>query len=598
MKNFATPHSHPASLDSASTVEAFANREVELDSGSLTCTDHGTLQAAHQVYEIAKKKKLIPIVGIEGYFRDDNCPILKRLGIPKTDPDIRPKGVDEDEWRSKHPDGSYYGYLKYNHLTLHAMDYKAYLCLVKLLSKADDRAERHGSERKPLFDWGDVEEIASHNVTAGSSCLVGMTQNHLTIQNNPDGARAYFEHLHHLFKDRFYVEVFPHVCTHNWVSKVFVELEDEQGVRTKQAYYTNKKLRTNLNEPKGVEAEELAAKFEHGGYTHLCEVMNYRRWEPLEKPLKIVGVQQVEDFLQNECTQHAPNGDVQRVGNIFVMGMAKKYGIKCLVSDDSHFASPEDKIVQDIRLAQGGGAWRFHKSYHRMSSDEAWSYFQANFPKTVDQKTFDEWIDNSHEWRDRFKDFRMDTTPSLPTKFFPADTLGHTKKLIQQHGRMRMTREYVDRLKQEIQILHRNGTIDLLPYFMIDEEVCRLYENQGMLTGAGRGSAAGLLLSYLLGITHIDPLEYGLSLDRFITLDRIKSGKHPDVDQDLSDRDILLGKVTDVVEVEMEDGTKHLLPEDLRIETEQGTMTVLEAVSSGADVKPWWVVEDKASTQE
>lgn len=58
---------------------------------------------------------------------------------------------------------------------------------------------------------------------------------------------------------------------------------------------------------------------------------------------------------------------------------------------------------------------------------------------------------------------------------------------------------------------------------------------------AVHNSAAGVLLPYLFGITHIDPLKHDLSLDRFGTIDRFQSGKMPDIDLDLSDRDFLVG---------------------------------------------------------
>lgn len=56
---------------------------------------------------------------------------------------------------------------------------------------------------------------------------------------------------------------------------------------------------------------------------------------------------------------------------------------------------------------------------------------------------------------------------------------------------------------------------------------------------AVHNSAGGVLISYLLGITHVNPLKHNLSLDRFLTLDRIKSGKMPDIDTDFADRDWL-----------------------------------------------------------
>src|SRR6266404_6907339 len=77
-------HVHPGSLDTASSPEAFAEREIELGTGTLTCTDHGTLSSARKIYDLAKDKGLIPKIGLEAYVRDPNCPILCSQGhIPK-----------------------------------------------------------------------------------------------------------------------------------------------------------------------------------------------------------------------------------------------------------------------------------------------------------------------------------------------------------------------------------------------------------------------------------------------------------------------------------------------------------------------------------
>lgn len=583
-KQFATCHCHPASLDSASTPEAFAKREVELGSGVITCTDHGSLAAAQQIYALGKKNGLIPVIGLEGYFRDDDCPILKANGIQKTT--SIPRGMDHDEWKTAHPDGSFYDYLKYMHVSLHFMDHDAYLCAVRLLSKADARAERHGSERKALFSWSDLEELAAHNVTATSSCLVGMVQRHLLDHKNTDVAKAYFNRMHHLFNDRFYVEVFPHVCSHNWVNKVFLHVEAPDGTPSILKHYGGKIYRTNRMEESGISVDELAQNYRPGYHTDLVEVKNYRKWEQLDPPLRLKNVEKKEDFFQNECSPSAPDGDIQWGTNMFVLGMAKKHNVPVLIADDSHFAHPEEKVVQDVRLAQQGD-WKFWGSYHRQSSEEAWEYFRDKM--SVQESVFESWIENTHDWAGRFKDFKMDTKPSLPTKFYPKDSLAYTKQLIKQHGRMQNKPEYLERLKNEIDVLHRNGTLDLLPYFHIDEEMCKLYENQEMLTGPGRGSAAGLLICYLLGITHVDPLKYGLSQERFITPDRIRSGKLPDIDQDLPSRDLLVGWNTDVIEVEMEDGSIHTLPESLKVPTDQGILTIREALAAGADIKPWWL---------
>jgi len=573
-KQFSTPHSHPHSLDTASTPEAMAKRAKELGAISVCCTDHGTMAATVKMTKIAKGLGLISIPGIEAYFRDNDCPILSELGIPKTD--TVPRGIPKEEWLARNPNGTFYDYRKYFHCTIHFKDFAAYKMGIKLLSKADLVAERHGGERKPLFNWSDLEELAAYNVTVGSSCFAGMVQGHITGQANTAAAEKYFQRMKSLFGDRYFVEVFPHRCTHNWDSNVY--LVSKQGAQLR--YYLNKMLRTNVGE---IRATDLADVWRKSDHATIVAVKNYRTWEDIE-PFEIAEIKKIEGYVQNECAPWAPDGDLQWGANKFVLALAKKYGVKTIISDDSHFATPDYKIVQDIKLSQFGN-WKMYESYHMQSSDEAWAYFSTHLqvPKTI----FEGWIDNSLEWATGFKDFRIDAKPSLPTKFFPSDSLAHTRYLIQKHGRMRP--EYRDRLKQEIEIFHNNGTIDLLPYFWIDEEVCRLYRDCGELTGPGRGSAAGALLSYLLGITHIDPLRYGLSLERFLTKDRINSGKMPDIDQDLSNRDLLVGgSEIDTIRFEASDGTIHEVPASFRVDTGSGEISISEAIEKDVDFREWW----------
>lgn len=529
MRNFVTPHCHPNSLDSASTPETFAQRELELGTGAITVTDHGTLQACRRVYDLAKKKGLTPIVGLEGYMRDDNCELLAAAGIPKLHPLKKNKEPD----LTKAP--TYAHYLKYMHFTVHFLDQEAFQCGVKLLSKAP--IEKHGSEHKPLFSWADLEELGSYNVTFGSGCLIGIVQRHLMAHGNVELAIKHYEKFRSLAKPgNFYVEVFPHICDRNWEQGVFVTVNTGDGAR-EWKYHDGKKLKTNHGE---IEAADLAKAFNKKDNKHefLLAVKDYQKWED-KGELRILNVEKREGFLMNECTPWAPTGDLQRPCNDFVMRLARRYGDKILISDDSHFATPEYKEVQDIRLQQGG-SWRFHTSYHRLSSSDAYGYFEKQFG--TEKAEFESWIENSYEWRDKFKAFNFKTEVSLPRKFYPEDTVEHLKQLIRKHGRMDWSdQKRVGRLMEEIKLFHGNGVVDLLPYFFLAEDSIDQYRKRGKLTGPGRGSAAGCLTTYLLGITHKDPLRYNLSLERFLTLDRIKAGAWPDIDMDFPDRDILVG---------------------------------------------------------
>lgn len=523
MKSFVTCHCHQGSLDTASTPEAFAKREVELGTGYLTVTDHGTLGQARNVYKVAQKNKLTPIIGLEAYLRDDDCPIIKS------------KGFDTEEYLKFGAKEK-----KYMHLTLHFLDQEAFETGVRLLSNADARAEKHGQEKKPLFSWSELEELGSKNVTMTSSCLIGVVQRHLLAHSNVDMAVAYYEKIRSLVKPgNFYVEVFPHVCDKNWDSAVYVVFEDG----TKEKFKTWKKLKIESvkGEVTEAQAQEMSRKWNKIQAGKLLAVMENRKWQELPEAKVVKDVILQEGFVVNDCQPWAPDGDVQAGCNKFLLYQAEAYGDPILIGDDSHFATPDEKVVQDIRLQAGGGNWRFYGSYHRQSSSEAFEYFKHKLG--VDEKTFEGWIDNTYAWADKFKGFKFKDRKQLPTKFYPEDTFQHTMKLIEKHGRMRWEDpDWVERLRLEIEMLHQNGHTDLLPYFFIDEEVVDFYNDKGILTGAGRGSAAGLLLAYLLRITHVPPLQYKLSMERFMTQSRIRSGKWPDIDQDLSrrHRDLLI----------------------------------------------------------
>lgn len=527
LANFVTPHCHVKSLDSASSPERFAQRELDLGTGYLTVTDHGTLEATRQVYDLLRDKKayssIKPILGLEGYFRDDNCPILIENGA------------------SRSADGTFRDALKYAHITLHTLDEAAYSTLSKVLSQADLRAEKHGMERKPLFTWANLEELGAQNVTATSGCLIGMIGRHLLANNDPDSAVKYYKKLRSTFKPgNFYVEIFPHVCDRNWEVKITVT--DTNGVTRDFPYW--KKVKT-LGAAEGLKLEDLALQFKadplKAAKTHVAivEVTEQRKSVPLEQPLTLLNVVRHEGWLHNECRPWSPDGDVQLGVNKFLLKLAAMHGDPVLISDDSHFAFPEEKIVQDIRLGQSG-AWKFANSHHRMSSAEALGYFTQRMG--LSHAEVEKMVEGSHEWASRFRDFKFGSRKSLPTSFYPQNTIKHTLELIKRHGRMDWSDPArVERLEAEVDLLYKNGTVDLLPYFMIDEEVCRLYTQNGLLTGPGRGSAAGLSLAYYLGITHVDPMKYKLSMDRFLTIDRIQTGKLPDIDQDLPSRELLVG---------------------------------------------------------
>lgn len=521
--NFPSPHCHIQSLDTGCLPEHFAAREVELGTGTLTTTDHGSLGVVRTIQKLAKKNGLNFVPGLEGYVRDDNCPILLANGYERD-----AKGTLKE-------------YAKYFHLTMHFLDQEAYELAVKLISRASlYNAEKHGSESKPIFTWAEVEQLGATNTIMTSSCLGGMVAYHLKEYSNEKVAREYFLRLKSICKPQnFYVELFPHTCDHYIESGIFAVYEGEQF----EQFRPHKKIYTT-EFPEGMRADYMADKHARRRSTpetaiYLTGVMD-NRVKVDREPKILLRMEKREGEIYNECRPPLfTTADVQQGCNKWMLDIAEKHHVPVLISDDAHFATPDQKIVQDVRLSNGG-SWKFVTPYYRITSDEAFEHFRRTLHTTPEE--FEGWLHNNQEWAARFKGLTFKDRLSLPTSFYPAQTLPHAMDLIEKHGRMDWgNTQMVQRLSSEIEMLYRNGVQDFLPYFFTEEEVCWFYQNElQMLTGPGRGSAAGMLFAYLLNITHVDPIRYGLSQDRFMTPDRIANGKLPDIDQDLPDRDPLL----------------------------------------------------------
>lgn len=90
----------------------------------------------------------------------------------------------------------------------------------------------------------------------------------------------------------------------------------------------------------------------------------------------------------------------------------------------------------------------------------------------------------------------------------------------------KVTKEYADRLIHELNIIKKMGFED---YFLVVWDYIKYAKKNGILVGPGRGSAAGSLVSYSLGISDVDPLEYDLYFERFLNPDRVTM---PDIDVD------------------------------------------------------------------
>jgi hypothetical protein len=159
-------------------------------------------------------------------------------------------------------------------------------------------------------------------------------------------------------------------------------------------------------------------------------------------------------------------------------------------------------------MSGGSNSWRFYESYHRKTSDEAFLYFSQYM--NIPQSEFEDWVQNSHDWASRFG-WEWKKTKDLAAKFYPSDSLQYTMDLIKKIGRMKWDDpKWKERLTSEINMLYKNGTINLLPYFFVCADTNAFLERNNKLTGPGRGCLSGnALVLTPKGFIPISKIEVG-----------------------------------------------------------------------------------------
>ena len=474
------PHSHSDhSLDGAATVKQVVKRNAELGATHVTLTEHGNMNSSMDLYVSAKDANLKPILGMEAYmvnpFHDEYVEIYRKAFKAGT---WKPRNIKEDNHEAIERAIQRTAMNQYLHVTVHFKDKWAYQYFCGLSNAMWSRAVKKYDELKPMITIDELRGAKGH-ITIGSSCMKGPVQNFLlpsrdgVIQPDPARAEQMYNWLREIAGDGFFVEVFPHTVTHDW----------QKPERA----------------PNGTLIKE--------GY-----------------------------FRPHECTCHAPDGDLQKPLNKFTIDLARKYGDKVIISLDSHFAVPKQKVIQDARLGNGEENWRFHNSYHIMATDEAAPILKQTLG--VDDKIIEEWVDNSYAFASNFNDFKLETSKDRWVIAGDGDRfLGKLKSTIDKWGRMNWEDPaMMEQLKFEIQILAFNGKFNLLSYIETIEDIASFCRENDILMNV-RGSAAGSLLLYLIGVSGINPLKHNLSFGRFLTEGRIKANNLPDVDMDVSDQE-------------------------------------------------------------
>ncbi len=231
--------------------------------------------------------------------------------------------------------------------------------------------------------------------------------------------------------------------------------------------------------------------------------------------------------------QHHPKFPAQKIANDGLITISKKLDIPLVATNDIHYVNKNDNSIQDILLCIQTNRKVDEKD--RMNLMDFELYLKSPEEMAEHFKEVPEALANTQEIVDKCNlNIKLGET-QLPhfdvPEGFDAET--YLRKLTGEGLKKRfgenVTKEQRDRMEYELSVIEKTG---FASYFLIVQDFVNWAKNSGIVVGPGRGSAAGSFVSYLIGITNIDPIRYNLLFERFLNPERISM---PDVDMDFAD---------------------------------------------------------------
>ena len=510
-------HTYYSILDGQSSVSKLVDKAVANGMKGMAITDHGDMFGIKELFNYCNK--------VNGKLRDEGKPEFKPIFGCEMYVARRKKSDRSDPKVDKS------GY----HLIVLAKNYNGYKNLIKLVS----RAWVDGFYMRPRTDREDLERYHEDLIVC-SACIAGEVPAKI-LRDDIEGAREAIEWYKRVFGDDYYLELQRH---------------------------------------------------------------------------------EVKDPNQRANRETFP---LQQKANRVILQLAKEYGIKVVCTNDAHFVDKDNAEAHDHLLCLSTG--------HDLDDPNRMLYSKQEWFKTREEMNevfadVPEALSNTIEILDKVETYSIDHAPIMP--FFPipkefgteedtrrnitpeqlyheftSDENGENplpkdeadkkiKKLggIDKLYRIKFEADYLaklaydgakerygDPLSKEVHErvkfeLHIMKTMGFPGYFLIVQDFINSARDElGVMVGPGRGSAAGSVVAYCLGITKIDPMKYDLLFERFLDPDRISL---PDIDTDFDDDG--RGKVLEWVEDKYgHDKVAHIIT--------YGTMATKNAIKDVARVE-------------
>ena len=219
-----------------------------------------------------------------------------------------------------------------------------------------------------------------------------------------------------------------------------------------------------------------------------------------------------------------------------LLDISRRIGAPLLATNDAHYTRRDESEAHDVLLCIQTGSVIDEPDRLRFDGSEYYLKTAREMRELFPPEEFPGACDNTL-WVAERSEVRLDFDQLLLPHFPVPD--GHTsvsylRELVTEGARRRYGGDLGgpvgERIEHEMRIIEKMGFPD---YFLIVWDLIRYAKERRIRTGPGRGSAAGSIVSYSLGITDLDPLEYGLIFERFLNPGRREM---PDIDMDFDER--------------------------------------------------------------
>lgn len=216
-----------------------------------------------------------------------------------------------------------------------------------------------------------------------------------------------------------------------------------------------------------------------------------------------------------------------------LLEFARKYDIKVIATNDSHYVEEDDWAPHDILLCVNTNSLLEEEKRFKFPSSDF--YFKTKQEMNTLFQDVPESIDNTMEIFGKIDTLKLARDILLPAYPLPKefktqdDFLRHLTYEGAKKRYSTITPEIKERLDFELQVIENSGYPG---YFLIVQDFTTKAREMGVSVGPGRGSAAGSAVAYCIGITNVDPIKYDLLFERFLNPERVSM---PDIDIDFDD---------------------------------------------------------------